>query len=430
MKIAINLSLAVQMLAFSEGVLLAEKAGIDARDRGRGDARVGDRLADGHLPRPVRPRAARTRSWFDCNMMQKDMNLALELGRAARGAAADDRGHERAADRRERDGPRRARLRGPLRRARRDGGRATKVARAVTAERDRRARRSTRELALDDVPADDAASALFEEQANELYRSAKMPGLDAPLHRRGGGRGRRLLGAPPRRLRSRARTAATATASRRAPTPGGCSPSCSARRPATAAARAARCTSPTTRTATSARTRSSAARPGSRPAPRSRRSGAAPTRSRSASSARARSARGSLYEVMNMAVALDAAGRSTSARTTSTTSTRTTSRRRPATILARAARVRDRGTTRSTARTCARCTRRRRALVERARAGGGPAFLALQHVPLPRPPRRRRRPRLLPLEGRGGAVARASATRSRCTARWLERAEARGRATS
>ena len=35
MKIAINLSLAVQMLAFSEGVLLAEKGGIAARSRSR-----------------------------------------------------------------------------------------------------------------------------------------------------------------------------------------------------------------------------------------------------------------------------------------------------------------------------------------------------------------------------------------------------------
>jgi 3-hydroxyisobutyrate dehydrogenase-like beta-hydroxyacid dehydrogenase len=34
MKIAINLSLAVQMLAFSEGVLLAEKSGIPPREIG------------------------------------------------------------------------------------------------------------------------------------------------------------------------------------------------------------------------------------------------------------------------------------------------------------------------------------------------------------------------------------------------------------
>jgi hypothetical protein len=35
MKIATNLSLAVQMLAFSEGVLLAEKSGIKRRGGGR-----------------------------------------------------------------------------------------------------------------------------------------------------------------------------------------------------------------------------------------------------------------------------------------------------------------------------------------------------------------------------------------------------------
>ena len=43
----------------------------------------------------------------------------------------------------------------------------------------------------------------------------------------------------------------------------------------------------------------------------------------------------------------------------------------------------------------------------RARAARrGPGVPALQHLPLPRPSRRRRRPRVLPLEGRGGAVAR------------------------
>jgi 3-hydroxyisobutyrate dehydrogenase-like beta-hydroxyacid dehydrogenase len=80
MKIAINLSLAVQMLAFSEGVLLAEKTGI-AREAAV-EAMLGSVIASpmvvyrgplvlGH-PDEV---------WFDCSMMQKDMNLALELGR-------------------------------------------------------------------------------------------------------------------------------------------------------------------------------------------------------------------------------------------------------------------------------------------------------------------------------------------------------------
>ena len=80
MKIAINLSLAVQMLAFSEGVLLAEKSGI-AREV------AVDVLTHSAVASPMiqyrgpfvlqQPEEA----WFDCNMMQKDMVLAMELGR-------------------------------------------------------------------------------------------------------------------------------------------------------------------------------------------------------------------------------------------------------------------------------------------------------------------------------------------------------------
>ena len=80
MKIAVNLSLAVQMLAFSEGVLLAEKSGI------RRDVAV-DVLTHSAVASPMiqyrgpfileQPEEA----WFDCNMMQKDMLLAIELGR-------------------------------------------------------------------------------------------------------------------------------------------------------------------------------------------------------------------------------------------------------------------------------------------------------------------------------------------------------------
>lgn len=80
MKIAVNLSLAVQMLAFSEGVLLAEKSGI-ARDV------AVDVLTHSVIASPMvqyrgpfvlkQPAEA----WFNVNMMQKDMLLALELGR-------------------------------------------------------------------------------------------------------------------------------------------------------------------------------------------------------------------------------------------------------------------------------------------------------------------------------------------------------------
>jgi 3-hydroxyisobutyrate dehydrogenase len=80
MKIAVNLSLAVQMMAFSEGVLLAEKSGIPR------EVAV-DVLTHSAVASPMiqyrgpfilqQPDEA----WFDCNMMQKDMLLALDLGR-------------------------------------------------------------------------------------------------------------------------------------------------------------------------------------------------------------------------------------------------------------------------------------------------------------------------------------------------------------
>jgi 3-hydroxyisobutyrate dehydrogenase len=80
MKIATNLSLAVQMMAFCEGVLLAEKSGI-ARET------AVDVLTHSAVASPMvqyrgpfvlkMPEEA----WFDVNMMQKDMLLALEMGR-------------------------------------------------------------------------------------------------------------------------------------------------------------------------------------------------------------------------------------------------------------------------------------------------------------------------------------------------------------
>ena len=80
MKIAVNLSLAVQMLAFSEGVLLAEKSGI-ARET------AVDVLTHSVVASPmVQYRGPFVlglpdEAWFDMNMMQKDMTLALEMGR-------------------------------------------------------------------------------------------------------------------------------------------------------------------------------------------------------------------------------------------------------------------------------------------------------------------------------------------------------------
>ena len=80
MKIGTNLSLAVQMLAFSEGVLLAEKSGI--KREVAVDVLVNSAVASpmikyrGPFVLQLPPEA-----WFNVNMMQKDMLLALELGR-------------------------------------------------------------------------------------------------------------------------------------------------------------------------------------------------------------------------------------------------------------------------------------------------------------------------------------------------------------
>ncbi|HEY5069379.1 MAG TPA: NAD(P)-dependent oxidoreductase [Candidatus Acidoferrum sp.] len=79
-KISANLSLAVQMLAFSEGVLLAEKSGI--KREVAVDVLVNSAVASpmikyrGPFVLQLPPEA-----WFNVNMMQKDMLLALELGR-------------------------------------------------------------------------------------------------------------------------------------------------------------------------------------------------------------------------------------------------------------------------------------------------------------------------------------------------------------
>ncbi len=80
MKIATNLSLAVQMLAFSEGVLLAEKSGIPR-------ATAVEVLLNSVIASPMvayrGPFVLKMpdEAWFDVNMMQKDLLLALEMGR-------------------------------------------------------------------------------------------------------------------------------------------------------------------------------------------------------------------------------------------------------------------------------------------------------------------------------------------------------------
>jgi len=80
MKIAVNLSLAVQFLAFSEGLLLVEKSGI-ARETAL-EVLLHSVVASPSLKyRGPFVLDMPDEAWFDVNMMQKDMLLALELGR-------------------------------------------------------------------------------------------------------------------------------------------------------------------------------------------------------------------------------------------------------------------------------------------------------------------------------------------------------------
>jgi 3-hydroxyisobutyrate dehydrogenase-like beta-hydroxyacid dehydrogenase len=82
MKIAINLSLPIQFLAFSEGILLAEKMGIPretALETWCNSAVASPATA--HRAPFVLEKPEEV--WFDVNMMQKDLLLALELGRTA-----------------------------------------------------------------------------------------------------------------------------------------------------------------------------------------------------------------------------------------------------------------------------------------------------------------------------------------------------------
>jgi 3-hydroxyisobutyrate dehydrogenase-like beta-hydroxyacid dehydrogenase len=83
LKIGVNLSLAVQMLAFSEGVLLAERTGVDRRVAFETflHSVIASPMLQYRAPFALDPPDY---PWFPCAMMQKDMDLALQLGREMR----------------------------------------------------------------------------------------------------------------------------------------------------------------------------------------------------------------------------------------------------------------------------------------------------------------------------------------------------------
>ena len=83
LKLAINVSLAVQMLAFAEGLLLADRAGIDRK-------LAVDVMTASPIGSPMlKARAPLVldlpdEAWFDIGLMQKDVALALDAGRELR----------------------------------------------------------------------------------------------------------------------------------------------------------------------------------------------------------------------------------------------------------------------------------------------------------------------------------------------------------
>jgi 3-hydroxyisobutyrate dehydrogenase-like beta-hydroxyacid dehydrogenase len=80
LKIAANISVGVQMLAFAEGVLLAEKSGV-ARDIAVDvltHSAIGSPMLQYRGPFVLK---LPDEAWFNVTMMQKDLQLALELGR-------------------------------------------------------------------------------------------------------------------------------------------------------------------------------------------------------------------------------------------------------------------------------------------------------------------------------------------------------------
>jgi 3-hydroxyisobutyrate dehydrogenase-like beta-hydroxyacid dehydrogenase len=79
LKLAINISLAVQMLAFSEGLLLAERDGIDPHRAAEimTESAIGSPMLKARVPLVLdKP----NETWFDIGLMHKDIRLARQAG--------------------------------------------------------------------------------------------------------------------------------------------------------------------------------------------------------------------------------------------------------------------------------------------------------------------------------------------------------------
>jgi 3-hydroxyisobutyrate dehydrogenase-like beta-hydroxyacid dehydrogenase len=81
LKLAINISLAVQILALSEGLLLADRSGIDRKLalQVMTDSAIGSPMLKARAPLLLQ---LPDEAWFEIRLMQKDLDLALDLGRS------------------------------------------------------------------------------------------------------------------------------------------------------------------------------------------------------------------------------------------------------------------------------------------------------------------------------------------------------------
>ena len=240
MKIATNLSLAVQMLAFSEGVLLAEKGGISREDAVRRADQQRDRVADGAVPRAVRARdagrglvrlqhdaeghGARARSGRELDVPLPTTAATNEILTAARGMGLDKHDFAVMFD----VLAQLAGLRGAgALMARRPRIAAVACARPLRADADDPRLRGARQRAL---------------------HARQDAGARPPLHRRGGHRRRRLRGAARDDYITSTHRGHGHCLAKGAVDRPDVRRAARARRPATAGARAARCTSPTSST--------------------------------------------------------------------------------------------------------------------------------------------------------------------------------------
>jgi 3-hydroxyisobutyrate dehydrogenase-like beta-hydroxyacid dehydrogenase len=80
-KLAINISLAAQVLAFSEGVLLAERGGVDRELAAKvmSESPIGSPMLKARVPLIL---DLPDEAWFDVELMQKDIRLALATGQS------------------------------------------------------------------------------------------------------------------------------------------------------------------------------------------------------------------------------------------------------------------------------------------------------------------------------------------------------------